>query len=483
MSNVDKTKPMIGLEIHCQLNKLKSKLFCGCNAQFRGEEPNKYTCPVCLGLPGGLPVLNKGAVDAAIKLAHAFNSKINNKQYFFRKNYFYPDLACGYQITEYNKGGGVAFADGGSILIKMDNNEKDIELDRFHLENDPGKIVHMGGDIESSKGSLVDYNRSGIALVEVVTKPVMEKPEEVRLFLNKLKSIISHCDLIDLTKDGAMRVDVNVSITGHARIEVKNINSFKEAEKAVKWEIYRQKKMLEKGQEPIQSTRNWNGQTTSLLRAKESESEYRYFPEADLIPLSLDDDWIQKIKDDMPELPDARSKRFRGEYRLNEYDANVLMGDKYTADFYEESCNLNDDYQTIKNWLMNDIMGLLNEENKSLEESEVTPKLLVEMVKALNSKKITTKIAKKYVPKLLEGIPLKKWMKKKGVKKVTDPIVLGEFADKIIEENPSVVEDLKKKPKTFQFFIGQMMKATRGQADIQLTRKILQEKLEKYMDN
>lgn len=482
MSKSSENEPMIGLEIHCQLNKLQSKLFCGCNAQFRGEEPNKYTCPVCLGLPGGLPVLNKGAVDAAIKLAHAFNSSINQRQYFFRKNYFYPDLACGYQITEYNKGGGVAFADGGSILINVDDDEKSIELDRFHLENDPGKIVHLGGDIESSKGSLVDYNRSGIALVEVVTKPVMQKPEEVRLFLNKLKSIISHCELIDLTKDGAMRVDVNVSIKGHSRIEVKNINSFKEAEKAVKWEIFRQRKMIEKGQEPIQSTRNWNGQTTSLLRAKESESEYRYFPEADLIPLEIDDEWIEKIKKEMPELPDARSRRFRKDYDLSEYDANVLMGDKYTADFFEEACGLTDDFQAVKNWIMNDIMGILNEENKSLEESQVKPKLLVDMINALNKKKITTKIAKKYIPKLLEGVALKNWMKKKGVKKVTDPAVLEELADKIIAENPNVVEDLKKKPKTFQFFIGQMMKATRGQADIQMTRKILKNKLGKYMN-
>lgn len=477
--------PMIGLEIHTQLNQLKSKLFCGCNAQFRGEEPNLYTCPFCLGLPGGLPMLNKEAVNIALTLAHAFNSKINKRQYFFRKNYFYPDLASGYQITEYNKGGGVAFADGGYVSIKLNGKEKKVLLDRFHLENDPAKIVHMGTDITHSKGSLIDYNRSGVALVEIVTQPVLKTPEEARIFLKKLRSIISHCNVADLSKDGAMRVDANISITGHARVEVKNINSFKEVERALKWEITRQINALKKGQETVQETRAWNGKITSTLRGKESESEYRYFPEADLVPLSIDDEWIQRAKDNMPELPDEKILRFQKEYGLGEYDADVLISEKEISDFYEEACKKTEYFEDIKNWLINDILGLLNDQDKRISDTKLTPQLLVSMIKGIKDGTITVKIAKKYLPDMVNGVTLKSWMKKKGVKKIGDEGELGKIADKIIGElkqkKPEIFEDLKKKPKTFQFFVGQMMKATRGQADIAIATKILKEKLKDYL--
>ncbi|MCP4761410.1 MAG: Asp-tRNA(Asn)/Glu-tRNA(Gln) amidotransferase subunit GatB [archaeon] len=473
--------PMIGLEIHCQLNKLNTKLFCGCNAQYKGEEPNKYTCPICLGLPGSLPTLNKGAVEVAITLAHAFHSKINKRMYFFRKNYFYPDLPQNFQITQYNKAGGVAFADGGYISIKdkKNNIEKEVELDRFHLENDPGKIVHMGESITNSQGSLIDYNRSGIALVEIVTKPVLKTPEEARLFCKKLRSIISHCDVVDLTKEGSMRVDANISITGHPRTEMKNINSFKEVEKALKWEIKRQKKVILDGKEVEQETRHWNGKISSTLRGKESESEYRYFPEADLVPIELKEEWISENLNNLPEMPDDKIIRFQKQYSLNEYDADVLMSDKFMADFFEEACKMSENFQAIKNWLMNDIMGLLNDEDLILEETKATPKLLVELIESIEKDTITIKIAKKYIPELFKGVGVIKWMKKKGVKKISDEKLLNELADKIIENNPKVVEDLKKKPKTFQFFVGQIMKETKGQADIKKATEILKKKLAK----
>ncbi|MHA1820325.1 MAG: Asp-tRNA(Asn)/Glu-tRNA(Gln) amidotransferase subunit GatB [Promethearchaeota archaeon] len=477
----EKFKPMIGLEIHIQLNKLKTKLFCGCNAQYHGEEPNKYVCPVCLGLPGSLPTVNKKAVDYAIKLAFAFGSKINKRMYFFRKNYFYPDLPQNFQITQYNKAGGVAFADGGSIKIKVGKKVKEILLDRFHLENDPAKLIHIGGDIMNSQGVLIDYNRSGIALVEIVTKPVIESPEEARLFLNKLRTIIEHCEVSDLNMEAAMKVDANISIKGYPRAEVKNIGSFKEVEKALRWEITRQINEIKNNHKLEQQTRAWNGRTTSLLRVKESENEYRYFPEADLVPIELDDQWIEKIKKTMPELPDARVERFRKQYNLNEYDAEVLVSHKEIADFYEKVCRLNNNYNAIKNWLINDIAGILNEKNLSLGQTKIKPKLLAELVNEIDEKHITIKIAKKYIENIIQGISIKKWLKTKGVKKISDTKLLSEMADKIIKANSELLEQLKKKPKTFEFFVGQIMKETKGQADIGKTREILKEKLKDYL--
>ncbi|MHA1339608.1 MAG: Asp-tRNA(Asn)/Glu-tRNA(Gln) amidotransferase subunit GatB [Promethearchaeota archaeon] len=479
--NQNKYIPMIGLEIHCQLNKLKTKLFCSCNAQFRGEEPNKYTCPVCLGLPGSLPTVNRSAIDNAIMLGLALKSKINRRMYFFRKNYFYPDLPQNFQITQYNKAGGVPFADGGVITIKINGKTKDIHLDRFHLENDPGKLLHIGGNIEKSRGTLVDYNRCGVALVEVVTKPEISTPEEARAFLNKLKSIVSHLGIIDVNMDGAIRVDANISIKGHPRIEVKNINSFKDVEKALKWEITRQINLLKSGKEPIQSTRNWNGKITTLLRAKESENEYRYFPEADLVPIVIKEEWIKKAEENLPELPDERIERLKKQYSLSDYDAEVLVSEKSIADFYEDVCKLNKNYELIKNYLLNDILGILNEKKISIEQTKIKPKLLADLISELEKKTISSKIAKKYLPEMLNGINIKKWLKKKGISKISDEKLISEFADKAIAENQDLLKKLKTKPKTFEFFVGQIMKYTKGQADPDITRKILKEKLKDYL--
>jgi len=476
-------RPMIGLEIHCQLNKLKTKLFCSCNAQFRGEEPNIYTCPVCLGLPGSLPTVNREAINHAILLGLALKSKINKRMFFFRKNYFYPDLPQNFQITQYNKAGGVPFAEGGIITINLNGTKKDIHLDRFHLENDPGKLLHIGGDIEHSKGTLIDYNRCGVALVEIVTKPELESPEEARIFLNKLRSIISHLGIIDVNMDGAIRVDANISIRGHARVEIKNINSFKDVEKALKWEITRQINLLKSGKEVEQSTRNWNGKTTTLLREKESENEYRYFPEADLVPILIKEEWIERAKKNIPELPDERIIRFKQQYSLNDYDAEVIVSDKSIADFYEQVCKLNKNYELIKNYLVNDILGLLNEQKLSIEQTKIKPNLLADLITELDNNTISSKIAKKYLPEILNGVNIKTWLKKQGVSKISDEKTLNELTDKVINENPNVLNDLKKKPQTFEFFVGQIMKYTKGQADPDLTRKILKEKLKNYLPN
>jgi aspartyl-tRNA(Asn)/glutamyl-tRNA(Gln) amidotransferase subunit B len=317
--------------------------------------------------------------------------------------------------------------------------------------------------------------------LEIVTNPVIETPEEARTFLKKLRSIITHCEVSDLSLEGAMRVDANISIRGHPRTELKNISSFKDVEKALRWEILRQKRELKKGNEIIQETRHFNGRTTYSLRQKESESEYRYFPEADLVPIEISEEMIGQVESNMPELPDSRIKRVQKQYSLNDYDAEVIVSEKAIADFFEESCKLGKNYQAIKNWLLNDILGLMNEKGVYIQNLKIKPKNLVNMVAKIEEGDITVKIAKKYIEALLGGITLKQWLKKHGIKKISDHNILSDIADRIIAENAGVVKDLNKNPRSFEFFVGQMMKETKGQADIELTRVLFKEKLKDKM--
>ena len=340
---------IIGLEVHIQLTNLKTKLFCSCNNDYRGQDPNTHTCPICLGLPGALPAVNKDAIEFATRLALALGCAINDSTYFFRKNYFYPDMSKNYQISQYNKAGGRAFADGGKITIKLNNKKKDLQLNRIHLEEDPARLVHKGS-IATSPYTLVDYNRSGVTLIEVVSDPVMKSPEEAREYLRQLKSIVQYTGISDLDLEGSCRVDANISIKGHARSEVKNINSFREVERALKWEIQRQKNLLKRGKELIQETRHWDDKRriTISLRTKEFEKDYRYFPEQDLPPFEIDQKFIEEIKNKLPEMPKARSNRFQKEYGLAEFDAEILVLDKDIADFYEEGVKSQKSYQSDK---------------------------------------------------------------------------------------------------------------------------------------
>ena len=283
---------IIGLEVHIQLTNLKTKLFCSCNADYRGAEPNSHNCPICLGLPGSLPVINERAIEFATRLALALDSKINDSMFFFRKNYFYVDLPKGFQISQYNKAGGRAFADRGNITVKINGNKKEIRLNRIHLEEDPARLVHKGS-IATSPYTLVDYNRSGVCLIEIVSEPVIRSPEEAREFLKQLRSIVQYTRISNLDLTGAARVDANISIKGHERSEVKNISSFKEVERALKWEIQRQRNLLKRGKKLTQETRHWDDKRriTISLRMKEFEEDYRYFPEQDLVPITIDKDF------------------------------------------------------------------------------------------------------------------------------------------------------------------------------------------------
>ncbi len=476
---------IIGLEVHIQLTNLKTKLFCSCNTNYRGAEPNTFVCPICIGLPGSLPVVNKKVVEFATRLALALDCKINHKFWFFRKNYHYPDLPKGFQITQYNKAGGKAFADGGKITIRVNNHKKEVILNRIHLEEDPARLVHKG-NIAISPFTLVDYNRSGVCLLEIVSEPVIDSPEEAREFLKQLKSIVQYTGISDLDLQGSVRVDANISIKGNERSEVKNINSFKEVERALSYEIVRQKNALKRGKVLIQETRHWDDKRkiTISLRSKEFEADYRYFPEQDLVPLEIDNFFIQKVKEKLPEMPNERTLRLRREYMLSEFDSENLVLDKEIADFYENGANSDpsfgyEEYKQYCNWLMNNISGWLNENNTTINNTKLTPKHVVDLIKNIRNGKITTKIAKTYIDEMMKGTSVSQIIKKKGKKRIYNEKIIEKLCRAVIEENPNIVKDFRKNLKALEALIGRVMAKTKGQADPKITREVMLELLAK----
>jgi aspartyl-tRNA(Asn)/glutamyl-tRNA(Gln) amidotransferase subunit B len=476
---------VIGLEVHIQLTNLNTKLFCNCSSDYRDKEPNTVVCPVCMGFPGSLPVINERAIEFATRLALGLNCEINNRFFFFRKNYFYPDMSKNFQISQYNKAGGKAFADGGYIPIKIDGKEKKITLNRIHLEEDPARLVHKGS-IRSSPYTLVDYNRSGVALIEIVSDPVINSPEEAREFLNRLKSIVQYTGIADLDLGGSCRVDANISIKGHARSEVKNINSFKEVERALKWEIQRQRNAIKRDKELTQETRHWDDsrRITIPLRTKEFEKDYRYFPEEDLIPIELESSFIEKVEEELPEMPMERKQRFKKEYRLPEFSANIVVKDKAIADFFEEAAELNDDfskeeYQNICNWLMGDISRWLNDHNIGITKTKLTPQILAELVELIEEGTLTGKLAKSFVDDLMEGKSPETIMEETGKKRISDNDKIKSLVKEVIAENQDIVKDYRENPKAIQALIGRCMAKTQGQADPEITAQIMREELEK----
>ena len=476
---------IIGLEVHIQLTNLKTKLFCSCSNEYRGAEPNTYVCPICLGLPGTLPVVNKKTIDFATRLALALDCDINQQFWFFRKNYHYPDLPKGFQISQYNKAGGRAFGDGGKITVRLNNHKRDIKLNRIHLEEDPARLVHKGS-IASSPFTLVDYNRSGVCLIEIVTEPVISSPEEAREFLKQLKSIVQYTGISNLELEGSVRVDANISIKGHKRSEVKNINSFREVERALRHEIIRQKNAIKRGRVLIQETRHWDDKRkiTISLRSKEFEEDYRYFPEQDLVPIEIDEVFIQKVKEDLPEMPNERAQRLRREYMLSEFDSENLVLDKRIADFYEAGANADpsfgsSEYKQYCNWLMNNISGWLNENNVTIDKTKITPKHLEELIKYIRDGKITTKIAKSFIKDIMEGKSVSQIIKERGRTRLSDENVIENHCRDIIKENPQIVKDYHENPKALEALIGRVMAKTKGQADPTITRKFMLNLLKK----
>jgi aspartyl-tRNA(Asn)/glutamyl-tRNA(Gln) amidotransferase subunit B len=469
----------IGLEVHTQLTSLKSKLFCGCSSDYRGKEPNSMVCPVCLGLPGSLPVLNEKAVEYALMAALVLKCKVSRRMFFFRKNYYYPDLPKNFQITQYDRAEGVPLAVNGYMYVGDRGRQKKIRISRIHLEEDPGRLVHLG-TIDKSPYTLVDYNRSGITLLETVTEPDMNSPREARVFLQKLKSILEHLGVFDGSLEGAMRCDANLSLSGGTRVEVKNISSFKEVERALNFEIMRQKGLVVKGIAVERETRHWdeNRRITVYLRTKEEEQDYRYFPEPDLVPVVLSKEYVDYVRSKIPEIPDDRIKRFISSYALPKYDAEVLVSSKALADFFEECVKLYNKPKAISNWMMSDLTRYLYENNLELLESKITPGKLVQMISLIDEEVISGKIAKRILPRIIvTGEDPKKIVEEGDMVKITNRGVLGKVIDRIFAENRKAVDDALLDEKAVHFLIGQLMKATEGKADPSLTSQMVNDRL------
>ena len=466
-----KEEVVIGLEVHIQL-MTKAKMFCHCSTDYIGKEPNTNTCPVCLGLPGSLPVLNKKVLEFAIRTALALNCEINQISRFHRKNYFYPDLPKAYQISQYDLPLGV----GGYMEISLPESDEKrrIGITRVHIEEDAGKLVHEG-DIASSSYSLVDYNRCGIPLAEIVTEPDFRSPEEARIFLVKLRSIIQHLGVCDGNmEEGSLRCDANVSVRPAkskslgTKAEVKNMNSFRAVKKALQFEVDRQKKLLSEGEKVIQETRHWDElkNITVSMRSKEEAHDYRYFPEPDLLPLQVDLKMIEKIRRSLPELPEARKERFIKVYQIPEYDAEILTSSKALGDYYEKASYLYSNAKILSNWIMGELIRYLNEEKVEIEDSPISPENLVAMLKLIDKGVISGKMAKNVFEKMFKtGKDASRIVKEGRITQITDEDELFEVIDKVIKENPRSVEDFNKgKEKALNYLVGQVMRYTKGRA-------------------
>ncbi|RLI34761.1 Asp-tRNA(Asn)/Glu-tRNA(Gln) amidotransferase GatCAB subunit B [Candidatus Bathyarchaeota archaeon] len=477
-------KVKIGLEVHCQITSLKSKLFCSCPSDYRGKPPNTVVCPVCLGLPGSLPVLNWRAVELAARAALALNCKVSKRTLFMRKNYFYPDLPKNFQISQYDRAGGAPIGSDGHVTFMVEKQRKTVRIRRVHLEEDPGKLAYKG-TIDTSPYTLVDYNRAGVALLEIVTEPDLSSPREARAFLQKLRSILEHIEVFDGSLEGAMRCDANISLEGGSRVEIKNISSFKDVEKALNFEIVRQRELLKKGGKVRSETRHWDEArgVTFSLRVKEEEQDYRYFPEPDLTPIELSDELLEKLRREMPELPDARKERLMRQYGLPEYDAEVLTSDRRMADFFEEAVRLGGKPKAVANWLMGDVLQVLYSLGQELPSSKLTPAYLAELTRLVETGEISIKIAKKVLWETMKtGMAPSAVVKEKGWKRLADEAELRRIVETVFAENPKAVEDALRDPKAAHFLVGKVMEKTRGMADPELTYRLVSQRLEKLRE-
>ncbi|SFT63700.1 aspartyl/glutamyl-tRNA(Asn/Gln) amidotransferase subunit B [Selenomonas sp. GACV-9] len=477
-----KYEAVIGLEIHCEL-KTNTKIFCGCATTF-GADQNTHVCPVCLGMPGVLPTINKRVVEFGIKAGLATNCEINKYSKFDRKNYYYPDLPKNWQTSQYD----LPIAEHGWVDIDVEGKKKRIRLTRIHMEEDAGKLVHSGTTIKDSSSSNVDYNRTGVPLLEIVSEPDMSSAEEARAYMEKIKSIMEYIDVSNCRmEEGNLRADINVSLRPvgskelGTRTEMKNINSFKNLEDAINYEIERQEEVLEDGGHIVQETRTFDparGITLSM-RSKENAHDYRYMPEPDLPPIVTSEETIEKYRSELPELPDARRARLESEYGLSDYDAGIITSSRAMAEYFDAVIAEGADPKLAANWIMGDLSKELNADGIDISKSPVEAKRLGEMIQLIMKDTISGKIAKKVFKEMWTNPDSpEKIVKDKGLVQITDTKAIEGIVDEVIANNQKAVDDYKGgNKKAIGALVGQVMKASKGKANPQMVNKLLAEKL------
>lgn len=487
---------VIGLEVHSQL-LTESKMFCACSAAYQDAPPNTTVCAVCLGMPGAMPVMNQKAVDYVIRTGLALGCEISAFTKFDRKNYPYPDLMKGYQISQYDQ----PVAHGGCLNIETDCGGKSVGVTRVHLEEDVAKLFHRADDFGESY-SLLDINRAGVPLMEIVSEPDMRSPDEARSYLTQLQSILRYIGVSSANmEEGNFRCDANISVRPvgsaefGAKVEIKNMNSFRAVHRALSYEAERQVRAIKEGELIVQETRGWDDATATTFtqRTKEYAHDYRYFPEPDLPPLAIEDGWVQAVRDVLPELPAARRQRFMTQYGLSEYDANLLTTNRATADYYEsvvsskgESGSGNSDAATeqfakqVSNWILTELGRLLNETNGDIEDIRITPRHFVDLLDMVDGGALSSSMAKTVFEQMYNtGKAPKSIAEEQGLAQISDTDALGDAVDEAIAANPKpVAEYLEGKDQAIRFLVGQVMKITRGKANPQLVMHLLKERLD-----
>ncbi|CAM3957658.1 Asp-tRNA(Asn)/Glu-tRNA(Gln) amidotransferase subunit GatB [Alicyclobacillus pomorum] len=469
---------VIGLEVHVEL-KTKSKIFCGCQTDF-GAPPNTNVCPICLGHPGTLPVLNKEAVELALRAATALNCKINQDCKFDRKNYFYPDLPKGYQISQYDQ----PIGEHGYIEIDVNGERKRIGIVRVHLEEDAGKSMHAA----DGSHTLVDYNRTGVPLIEIVSEPDIRSPEEARLYLEGIKSIMQYCGISDCRmEEGSLRCDANISLrpVGQQefgqKAELKNMNSFRNVQKGLEYEVQRQAEILSSGGTVVQETRRFDEatQTTVSMRSKEEAHDYRYFPEPDLVRLRVDDEWLDRVRASLPELPLEKRDRYMKELQLPVYDAGVLTSDIDIANYFEAVVEAGVDPKSASNWVMSDVLGYVNAEGLTIQQFPVKAEQLAGLIQEIASGKISIKQGREVFKIMCEtGKDATVVIREKGFEQISDEGALVAIVEEAIAKNPKSVEDYRAgKEKALGALVGQVMKATKGKANPAVVNKMILERI------
>lgn len=484
MNSVVTYEAVIGLEVHVQLNT-RTKIFCGCPTTF-GASPNSQVCPVCLGLPGVLPVMNQQVLVSAAKASVALHADIQSESRFDRKNYFYPDLPKKYQITQHFR----PFALGGHVEISVHGVKQRIRIIRLHLEEDAGKLVHRGrtGQIGEGQDSLVDLNRAGVPLMEIVTEPDMRSPEEASQFLVELRTLMRYLGVSDCNmEEGSLRADANVSLripgtqAFGVKAEIKNLNSFKFVRDAVAFEIDRQTRVLSEGGRVAQETRLWDSvkRETLGMRSKEALHDYRYFPDPDLVPVGLPVEGLEEIRRAMPELPEVKRERYRGPWGLSDYDTEVLVGDQALSQFFERTVALMDEPKTVANWVSQNLLGALNAKGIPLNNSPVTPEGLADLLRLLRQGSLSGKQGKEVlITMVMTGKPAAEIVREEGLVQVLDSDLVGRWVDEAMREFPQSVTDVRSgKVQAIGFLVGQVMKKSGGKASPAVVNQVLRERL------